>query len=260
MNFVDSGSGFPIVLIHGLFGDCDNLKGLGRELEQLSFRVIRVDCPNHGKSAAIHPMTYPAMAAEIKATLDSIGIQQFMVVGHSMGGKIAMTLALSYPESVTAVVATDIAPVVYQPHHQKVFAGLNSMPADIKDRRAALAHLISHDIDEGTAQFLLKSLVRGDNQVSWKFNLAELIASYHYIVGWYNIEPNSIASYQGPILFLRGGDSNYVKAEYQAQIVAQFPHASAKTIEGTGHWLHAQKPAVFNRVVCDFIAKCAANS
>ncbi|KFZ38378.1 acyl-CoA esterase [Shewanella mangrovi] len=259
MNFVDSGSGFPIVLIHGLFGDCDNLKGLGRELEA-QFRVIRIDCPNHGKSAPIQPMSYPAMAQEIKATLESIGVSRFMVVGHSMGGKIAMTLALNYPDSVAAVVAADIAPVAYQPHHQKVFAGLSSMPADIKDRRSALAHLLAHDIDEATAQFLLKSLVRGDDHISWKFNLPELIESYHYIVGWFNTDETQLKRYQGPILFLRGGDSNYVIADYQPQITAQFPQASAKTIEGTGHWLHAQKPAVFNRIVSEFITKCAVNA
>ncbi|MCH1920430.1 alpha/beta fold hydrolase [Shewanella sp. A3A] len=259
VHFIDTGAGFPVVLIHGLFGDCDNLKGLGRELES-RYRTIRVDCPNHGQSPQISPMTYPAMAAEIIATLDSLAIDSFYVVGHSMGGKIAMTLALNYPERVKALVAADIAPVSYPPHHDKVFAGLTSMPADIKDRRAALAHLLSHDIDEATAQFLLKSLRRGDAGFGWKFNLAELINSYDHIVGWFNTDASTAKAYQGPALFVRGGDSNYVLAEYTAEVKRQFPQVSAKTIQGTGHWLHAQKPAVFNRIVSEFIGNCSANT
>lgn len=259
VHFVDTGTGFPVVLIHGLFGDCDNLKGLGRELEN-RFRTIRVDCPNHGQSPQLSPMTYPAMAAEIMAALDSLAIDSFYVVGHSMGGKIAMTLALNYPDRVKAVVAADIAPVSYPPHHDKVFAGLTSMPADIKDRRAALAHLLSHDIDEATAQFLLKSLRRGDEGFGWKFNLAELINSYDYIVGWFNTDLAAGKAYQGPALFVRGGDSNYVTQKYTAEVMRQFPQVSAKTIQGTGHWLHAQKPAVFNRIVSEFIDNCSANT
>ncbi|WP_417763810.1 alpha/beta fold hydrolase [Shewanella sp.] len=259
VNFVDTGAGFPVVLIHGLFGDCDNLKGLARELESRN-RTIRIDCPNHGHSPQLSPMTYPAMAAAIMEVLDSLAIDSFYVVGHSMGGKIAMTLALNYPQRVKAVVAADIAPVSYPPHHEKVFAGLTSMPADIKDRRAALAHLLSYDIDEATAQFLLKSLRRGDDGFGWKFNLAELINSYDYIIGWFNTDVSAAKVYQGPVLLVRGGDSNYVTAEYTAEVMRQFPQVSAKTIQGTGHWLHAQKPAVFNRIVSEFIDNCSANA
>lgn len=259
VHFVDSGAGFPVVLIHGLFGDCDNLKGLSRELEP-RYRTIRVDCPNHGQSPQLQPMSYPAMAQAIIDSLDDIGVTDFYVVGHSMGGKIAMTLALTHPKRVKAVVAADIAPVSYPPHHQKVFAGLTSMPADIKDRRAALAHLLNHDIDEATAQFLLKSLRRGDDGFGWKFNLAELIASYDYIVGWFNTDPHAYSAYNGDTLLVRGGDSHYVIADYTDAIMRQFPHVSAKTIQGTGHWLHAQKPAVFNRIVSEFIDNCAAKT
>ncbi|MCL1073045.1 alpha/beta fold hydrolase [Shewanella dokdonensis] len=255
MFFSESGQGVPVVLIHGLFGDGDNLKALGHELEA-DYRVIRVDCPNHGRSEHLADMDYPTIAKMLLALLDQLQIKQAHLVGHSMGGKIAMATALIAPERVLSVVAADIAPVAYSNRHDKVFAAMQSLPLDAKDRRVALQHLLDHGVDEATAQFLLKSLRRNDVGFEWKLNLAGLIHSYPHIIGWFN--PPSSAGYltfDGPILLLHSADPAYVNASYREAIVQQFPQAESKAIEGTGHWLHAQKPTVFNRIVHDFIDK-----
>lgn len=249
MHYTTNGNGPVVILIHGLFGDLDNLKALGRSLED-SFTVVRVDVANHGNSQHVSSMSYQSLAEDIKQLIENLNISSAILVGHSMGGKIAMATALSYPDLVSKLVVADIAPVTYNSRHDKVFAALESMPlSQIKDRRDALKHMREHDIDEGTAQFLLKSLVRSESGFKWKMNLTGLKQSYNDIISW----PTFKTPYQGDCLFIRGGDSDYVTATHRHAIIDQFPAVKAKTIEGTGHWLHAQKASVFNRIVKEFI-------
>lgn len=255
MNFVSTGQGPAVLLIHGLFGNLDNLKGLGQVLEN-QYQVIRVDVPNHGLSEHWDQMDYPRLATAMISLLDELAIERAHIVGHSMGGKIAMATALAFPERIISMVAADIAPVAYEPRHDTVFAALESLPLEgHTDRRFALNHLIDNDIDEATAQFLLKNLQRTDTGFRWKMNLSGLKACYPNIIGWQNQTLNPVQSYAGPSLFIRGGDSNYVTSEHRSAIMAQFPAAQAKTLEGCGHWLHAQKPVIFNRIVSEFIDK-----
>ncbi len=251
MHYVSTGQGPAVVLIHGLFGNLDNLKNLANALEP-HYQVIRVDLPNHGQSQHWQQMDYPQLAQECVNLLSTLAIPEAHFVGHSMGGKVAMALALLHPEKVTSLVVADIAPVSYSPRHQKVFAGLTSLPLDSKTtRKTALEHLLAADIDVGTAQFLLKNLQRTDTGFEWKMNLAGLIENYPHIIGW--DMPNT--SFNKPCFFIRGGESEYVTAEHTDAIMQQFPKVSAKTINGTGHWLHAQKPEIFNRLVVEFIDK-----
>ncbi|GIU53055.1 MULTISPECIES: alpha/beta fold hydrolase [Shewanella] len=251
MHYVSSGEGQPVILIHGLFGNLDNLKNLANALEE-NHQVIRVDLPNHGKSMHWQHMDYPSLADECVKLLHKLNLTEAHFVGHSMGGKVAMALALIHPEMVTSLVVADIAPVAYSPRHQKVFAGLTSMPMEqVSSRKFALDHLTNADIDIGTSQFLLKNLQRTDNGFEWKMNLEGLIENYSHIIGW-DI-PDSV--YPKPCFFIRGGESEYVLAEHSNAIMKQFPKVSAKTINGTGHWLHAQKPEIFNRLVVEFINK-----
>ncbi|WP_434931845.1 alpha/beta fold hydrolase [Shewanella sp. HL-SH5] len=253
MHYVISGAGEPVILIHGLFGNLDNLKSLGTSLEN-DFQVVRVDLPNHGLSEHWSTMDYPSLAKAIIALIDELGFNSVKIVGHSMGGKIAMATALLYPERVNSLVVADIAPVTYQPRHQTVFAGLSSLVLD-KDtnRKTALVHLIDSGIDEGTAQFLLKNLQRTDDGFEWKMNLTGLINCYDRIIGWQLTDDDRPQHYDKPCLFIRGDESNYVMAEHRDAIVTQFPQVSAKTINGAGHWLHAQKPEIFNRIVANFL-------
>lgn len=253
MHYVISGAGEPVILIHGLFGNLDNLKSLGTSLEN-DFQVVRVDLPNHGLSEHWSTMDYPSLAKAIIALIDELGFNSVKIVGHSMGGKIAMATALLYPERVNSLVVADIAPVTYQPRHQTVFAGLSSLVLD-KDtnRKTALVHLINSGIDEGTAQFLLKNLQRTDDGFEWKMNLTGLINCYDRIIGWQLTDDHRPLHYDKSCLFIRGDESNYVMAEHRDAIVTQFPQVSAKTINGAGHWLHAQKPEIFNRIVANFL-------
>ena len=265
LNYQISGNGTPVILIHGLFGNLDNLKTLANSLAD--HRVIRVDVPNHGLSPHWQVMDYPSLAKAMTQLLDELSIDNAHFVGHSMGGKIAMAAALLYPQYVKSLVAADIAPVAYSPRHQLVFAALNQLDVkNLRSRSQGLAELLNSGIDEGTAQFLLKNLQKDDAGFSWKMNLAGLQACYDKLIGWdlscddlssNDLASNTIATelrYAGPSLCIRGGDSDYVKAEHSAQFVQQFPAIQAKTLAGTGHWLHAQKPAIFNRLVGDFIA------
>ncbi|MGL5046347.1 MAG: alpha/beta fold hydrolase [Shewanella sp.] len=257
MNVVSTGQGPAVLLIHGLFGNLDNLKGLGQVLEK-QYQVIRVDVPNHGLSEHWDHMDYPRLASAMISLLDELAIDRAHIVGHSMGGKIAMATALAWPERIISMVAADIAPVAYEAKHDGVFTALASLPLEgHTERRFALNHLIDHGIDEGTAQFLLKNLQRTDTGFRWKLNLNGLKACYPNIIAWYNQAPNPVQSYAGPSLFIRGGDSNYVTVEHRSAIMGQFPAAQAKTLEGCGHWLHAQKPVIFNRIVSEFIDKHA---
>jgi esterase len=249
MHHVSAGQGTPVVLIHGLFGNLDNLKSLGQALEP-HHRVIRVDLPNHGLSPHWDEMNYDWLTQSLERLLDELALERVHLVGHSFGGKVALAFALQRPQRVISLVAADIAPVTYTPRHNTVFAALESLALDgLTDRRQALSHLLNEGIDEATAQFLLKNLQRTDTGFGWKMNLPGLSSCYPQIIGW----ENAVQQYTGPTLFLRGGDSDYVTAAHKTAILAQFPKAQAKTIEGTGHWLHAQKPAIFNRIVAEFI-------
>lgn len=257
MNSVSSGQGPAVLLIHGLFGNLDNLKSLGQVLES-KHQVIRLDVPNHGLSEHWEQMDYPLLAEAMVNLLDECQIERAHIVGHSMGGKIAMATALANPERIISMVAADIAPVAYQPRHDLVFAALESLPLEgHTDRRFALAHLTDSGIDEATAQFLLKNLQRTETGFSWKMNLSGLKIGYPNIIGWHNQGEEPRQVYCGPSLFIRGGESDYVTGEHRNAIMAQFPSAQSKTLEGCGHWLHAQKPAIFNRIVSEFMDKQA---
>ncbi|MGI2258269.1 alpha/beta fold hydrolase [Shewanella sp. GXUN23E] len=251
MHFEQAGQGPDIILIHGLFGNLDNLRGLARQLEQ-HYRVWRVDLPNHGLSFHTADMHYDALACALTDFMDAQQLSCAHLVGHSMGGKVAMAMALTQGHRVHSLVAADIAPVAYHARHTKVFAALTSLPiSQISDRRQALEHLLSAGIDEGTAQFLLKNLQRTASGFEWKLNLSQLEQCYAQLIDW----PYSELTYTGPTLFIRGDQSDYVMSDHRQAILAQFPHVQAKTIVGAGHWLHAQKPAQFNRIVEHFIDK-----
>lgn len=253
LNYRRQGSGSPVLLIHGLFGNLDNLNGVNRALSD-SHDVIAVDVRNHGLSPRADTMSYEEMASDVLALLDQLGLGQVAIVGHSMGGKIAMMTAKLAPERVSRLVAADIAPVAYQQaRHHDVFLGLQAvLQQGAKDRRDAEQLLAQHIDQAGVRQFLLKSFVSGA-QEAWRFNLQALMTNYRSIIGW----PDDQLSYKGPILFIKGGESDYLLPEYQAEVMAQFPAAKVRVIPGTGHWLHAEKPQLFNRLVQDFLIQAS---
>ncbi|MGI5310287.1 alpha/beta fold hydrolase [Rheinheimera sp. WS51] len=245
-----TGSGEPIVLIHGLFGSYENLGIIARSLAE-HYHVINIDVRNHGLSAHSEQMTYPLMAEDLKQTLDHLDLGKVAMLGHSMGGKLAMAFALAYPERVTKLILADVAPVAYPARHQQILAALNSVPlAEIKSRTDADKHLAQYINEAGVRQFLLKSLDKQEQNFNWRFNLTALTKQYDNIIG----EPQQNGVFAGPCLFIKGGLSDYILAEHKEQILAHFPQAKIKVIEGTGHWLHAEKPVIFSRLVQDFLS------
>tara|TARA_R110002126_G_scaffold38993_19_gene116055 strand:- start:7362 stop:8123 length:762 start_codon:yes stop_codon:yes gene_type:complete len=244
-----SGSGQPLVLLHGLFGSYDNLAGVARALAD-KWQIISIDLPNHGQSPHCDDMSYATMVAYLAATLDSLNIQNCAMLGHSLGGKLAMAFALRYPQRVSRLIVADIAPVRYDSGHQAVFAGLNAVKlTDIASRQQADQQLAQHIIEPGVRQFLLKSLQKTEQGFSWRFNLPILAACYDALLG----APQTGDEYLKPVLFIKGADSDYILPEHRPEIMRYFPAAQAKIINGTGHWLHAEKPAAFTKLVSDFL-------
>lgn len=240
----------PVVLIHGLFGSYENLGIIARSLSE-QFHVINVDVRNHGRSGHSAQMNYSLMADDLAQTLDALGVNSAYLLGHSMGGKLAMRFAISYPDRVQKLILADIAPVAYQPRHHAIFTGLKSIDlATLSSRAEADKQLANHVTETGVRQFLLKSLVKDEaGKFSWRFNLDALWANYQTLIGDLGTE----GSYTGPTLFIKGGDSDYILNEHRPVIAKHFPAAQAKIIQGTGHWLHAEKPAIFSRIVTEFL-------
>ncbi|MDZ7869673.1 MAG: alpha/beta fold hydrolase [Rheinheimera sp.] len=244
-----TGQGTPLLLIHGLFGSNENLGMIARLLAS-QFRVINVDLRNHGRSGHSNELSYALMAQDLIETMDALQIPAAAVLGHSMGGKAAMQLALSQPDRVSKLVLADISPVVSQARHVGILEALNRVElASLTDRKQADAQLQTAISDAGTRAFLLKSLVKGEHGFQWRFNLAALTAQYQQVLA----TPSATGPYSGPTLFIKGGNSDYLQPEHQAYIRQLFPEVKAKIIEGTGHWLHAEKPAAFAKITADFL-------
>lgn len=251
LNFKEQGQGPAVILIHGLFGSLDNLGLLARALSE-HYRVISVDLRNHGASFHSDEMDYPAQAADILALMDQLAIPEATLIGHSMGGKVGMQVAKLAPARVTKLVVADMAPVAY-PHsrHQNVFAGLNAtLATPPQSRSEAEAQLAQYIEIPGVRQFLLKSFAKIEAGWGWRFNVPALEQNYANIMGW----PEDNRRFEGPVLFIKGGDSDYMQPRYSETALAQFPAAKVRVITGTGHWLHAEKPVLFNKLVVDFLS------
>ncbi|PSU02006.1 alpha/beta fold hydrolase [Photobacterium iliopiscarium] len=250
LHFRAEGKGKTIVLIHGLFGSADNLGLLARELKR-HYQVISVDLRNHGLSPHSDLFSYQDLAQDIIDTLDHLAIDQFNVIGHSMGGKVAMTLSALVPQRVNHLVVIDIAPVVYQGHrHQNVFDGLREVNRhSITQRSEAEQYLARYINDAGVRQFLLKSLARTETGYQWRFNVEGLITNYATIMGWHP----AAQPFMGKTLFMKGQLSDYIEPQYRDAIMTQFPNAKAHVVANTGHWLHAEKSTTVNRIITQFL-------
>ena len=246
------GSGSPVVLLHGLFGAGSNLGALARALQD-RFEVCSVDLPNHGRSAWLTKPDLPAMADALRTWMDVACLPAVHVVGHSLGGKVAMQLALRDPQRVQSLVVADIAPVAYAAHHDAVFAALESVArADCSSREEAGTLLAQHLQEEAVIQFLLSSLQRDANAVlRWRFDLQGIRSAYAALLA----APSGEQSYTGPVLFIKGAVSDYIQEQHWPAIEALFPRATIRVMPDCGHWLHVEKPQLFNGIVARFLAR-----
>lgn len=252
LNYTDQGSGNPIFLIHGLFGSLSNLGNLARALVP-SFRVICVDLRNHGDSPHDGQMSLLSMAADIVELMDDLSIAHAFFVGHSLGGKVAMQLAMTNPDRVRSLVVADMAPVKYRDNNSLSINALHELSKiDINNRKAADLFLSEQGIELSVRAFLLKNLRRNaQGNFDIKINIEAIKANYEDHL---STAPQG-QNFTGTCLFLKGENSDYIQQQYLPVINSLFPQSSVKTIESAGHWLHAEKPELFNQLVLQFISE-----
>ena len=250
LHVVERGVGTPLVLLHGLFGRAANFGTVQRALAE-KFRVLALDLRNHGANAHVAAMDYPIMAADVLETLRDRTALPCALVGHSMGGKVAMTLALDTPDAVSRLAVADIAPVRYAHGNRGYVDAMAAIPLHAGLTRAAAdAALVDAVPDPVVRGFLLQNL-RFGAVPEWRIGLNEIAAALPDIEGW--SQPDG-SSYTGPALFIAGARSDYIRPEYRPAIRALFPAAHFVTLKGAGHWVHADNPAGFVAVLEAFFA------
>lgn len=244
------GEGTPLVVVHGLMGSADNWRSHVNQWHRRR-RVLAVDLRNHGRSPHAQGMRYAEMADDLLACLDRYHIQRCHLLGHSMGGKVVMTLARQAPERVASLIVADIAAVRYGHGHDDIFAALHHVEAHSPSNRREVDSLLAEHVDDkGTRLFLATNLVRGDDgRMGWRLGLEHIEAGYEAI----RDVPDGEGAYEGPSLVLRGSRSSYVSDEMLPGLRELLPHAELVTLEA-GHWLHAESPSEFQVAVNDFIA------
>lgn len=252
LHYLDTGgAGEPLVVVHGLLGSADNWRS-HLKAWQAHRRVIAVDLRNHGRSPHVAGMGYAEMAADVLTLLDRLGVERAHLLGHSMGGKVAISLARLAPARVSSLIVADIAPVAYGHGHDTVFAALRRVEAgEPTNRREADALLAEHVAERAVRLFLATNLVRDDQGVlRLRVGLDEIMADYEAIMA----EPAGEGTFTGPTLVLRGSQSAYVADEHLPALRAMLPEAEVQTLEA-GHWLHAEQPEAFQAAVEAFLAR-----
>ena len=252
LNCQQMGQGDHLVLIHGLFGSLENLNMVAKSLSQY-YCVTSVDVRNHGSSFHKKGMSYQDLAQDVITLLNNLSIECCHILGHSMGGKIAMQIALSHSHRVNKLIVADIAPVEYPAHHLTIIKGLQSIDfTKVIKRSDADSQLAKYVDNSGIRQFLLRNITLNEQgQFSFKCSLDNIEQGYPQIMKSNEIQDKQ--EFTGETLFIKGGDSDYILPEHQHTIKTLFPHAKAKIIQGAGHWLHAEKTTAFNKIVSNFL-------
>lgn len=245
------GHGRPLLILHGFLGMSDNWKTLAAQYATLGFQVHVLDLRNHGRSFHSDEFNYDVMAQDIYDYCEAHQLETIDLIGHSMGGKVAMLFATKHPKKINKLVVADIGPKYYSPHHQTILEGLNAIDFSQKPSRNEVEETLKQYVsDFGTRQFLMKNLYwQTPDQLAFRFNLAV-----------FNKQINQIgtalpedAVFNKPTLFIRGGNSNYIKdADFDA-IKKHFPLAVLETIPNVGHWLHAENPVLFFEITKTFL-------
>jgi len=246
------GEGKALIILHGLFGQSDNWNTLAKNFSENNFEVFTIDLRNHGLSPQHEEWNYEIMANDIYEFIQDYNIKQPILLGHSMGGKVAMTFALNYDGILDKLIVADIAPVLYPAHHHEVLHALNAVDFNLVKTRKEVEDILSKSIsDFGTRQFLLKNIYwenSAENKMNWRFNLKVIIEKYHEILNEV-VHSNSLVD----TLFIRGEKSNYILDEHIDGISERFPNSKLVTIPNAGHWVHAEQPKLFFDEVIKFI-------
>lgn len=249
--FREAGNGPPIIILHGLMGASDNWLTIAKQLSATN-KVYSLDLRNHGRSPHSSDFDYAALSGDVREFIEDEEIQQPVLIGHSMGGKVAMTLALQYPLKIRKLVVVDIAPKKYKSGYFDALIGqLLALNVDqIRSRNEADMWLSSGIPEVGVRRFLLKNLVRGESGgFNWRPNLSVIHQSLPTITE--GVAGQGV--FEKPSLFIRGGKSKYIPDEDFENIKALFPASEFVTIENAGHWVHAEAPAAFLAAVSEFV-------
>ena len=245
--------GSRIVFLHGLFGQGRNWTQIAKALAD-RHRVTLVDLPHHGRSPWRDNFDYLAMADEVAGLLDSA--DSVALVGHSLGGKVAMLVALRHPDRVARLCVVDVSPVEYA-LARDIAAYATAMKAmdlsTIRSRGDADEELRSVVRSDSVRAFLLQNLRRDGDGWRWQMNLDVLVKDMEEIAGWPEERLAGMAAYDGPVLWLAGQDSDYVKSEYADAMDRWFPRNRLVTVKGAGHWVHSEQPEVFLEVLRRFV-------
>jgi pimeloyl-ACP methyl ester carboxylesterase len=244
------GAGPPLVVLHGLFGSGTNWRGIARQLAA-THRVLLPDQRNHGRSPHTDTMSYPEMVWDLWRWLDDLGISRVALLGHSMGGKVAMAAALTERSRVASLIVVDIAPKKYAENHAVLGRALHHVdPEQIRRRSDADTLLQTLIPDDGLRGFLLQNLASRGERFYWRLNLEAIEASMPSLL---DFPADLKACYPGPVLFVRGARSDYLHCADADLIYRYFPAARIETIEGAGHWVHADQPQPFLELVERFL-------
>lgn len=247
--FGEQHGGSPLLILHGFFASSRNWRTIARRLAA-SHRVFVLDMRNHGDSPHAQRMDYPAMAADVVAFMDSQGLDKAHVLGHSMGGKVAMWLALHHRQRVDNLLVADIAPVSYSHSFDNTVNALKDLPlSELGNRKQAEEWLALAIPDLNYRQFLLQNLVLQNGGYRWRVDLEIFQQNAHHIVAF---PEAAVEPFPKPALFLSGEHSAYIRSD---AVYPLFPRAAISEIAGTGHWLHVDAPEQFCKNVSDWLSR-----
>ena len=251
--FQEYGTGQPLIILHGMLGTLDNWHSLSKRFAA-SYRVIAADLRNHGRSPHSDTLTYEAMAEDVLELMETQRLDSTNVIGHSMGGKVAMTLALENPTRVNKLIVVDIAPRSYRRSHDELLDTLMSVNLTLFQSRQQVDEELATKIPDRTVRlFLMKNLARdASGSFFWKANLATISKNDEEL----STEIDSPAPFLNPTLFVRGKRSDYILESDTPSIQRLFPNARIESMDA-GHWVHAESPARFAEIVEQFLGESA---
>ncbi|UMB62227.1 alpha/beta fold hydrolase [Lutibacter sp. A80] len=245
------GEGTPLLILHGYFGMGDNWKSLAN-LFSKDYEVHLIDQRNHGRSFHTDDFDYELLVEDLYNYIQHFNLDKVCLLGHSMGGKVAMLFAVTYPDFVSKLIVADISPRYYKPHHQPILAALNAVNFEIQNTRKEVEDVLKIYIqDTGILQFMLKNVHRKTkDQLGFRFNLHSLTENNDEV----GAALPSFTHFEGETLFLKGEKSDYITENEVGLIEAHFPNSKIVTVKNAGHWLHAENPKQFYSEVVSFLS------
>ena len=250
LNSTIIGEGQPFLFLHGYFGMSDNWKTLGNKFAK-NYQVHLIDQRNHGRSFHSYDFDYELLVEDLYNYIKHYNLKNIILLGHSMGGKVAMLFAVTYPEFIDKLIIVDIGPKYYQPHHQNILEALNAVNFTLHNTRSKVEEVLNMYIKEqGILQFLLKNVYwKAKGQLAYRFNLQSLTENNNEV----GEALPSFTHFEGETLFLSGENSNYITPKDTALISAHFSNYKIVTVKNAGHWLHAENPVQFYNEVTTFL-------